>query len=140
MKRVPRGGLSWDRKVVQLICEVLVIGISPKAIQESMATLYEILNDGKTTDDLPSIDFIRRQRTVVQVIGETVSAIRLGRAAKWDQGFVDATSRGQSEFQCYLVGLLGEDFKMETITVSSCIMLTDATSERTSDSVFEQVR
>ena len=133
-----KGGLSWERKVVQIICELLVIGVNPSGIPASIATLYEHLY-GKPPDDLPSVDYIRKCRTVIQVIVETVAAIRLGRAVKWDQIFVDATTRAQSKFFAVIIGLLSEDLKMEQVTVSSCILLEDGSADTTSRMMFEQV-
>ena len=76
-----RGGLQWERRVVQIIVELLVIGVKPTQIRKSMAVLYEHLYH-RESEDLPSVDFIRKQRTVVQVIIDIISAIRLGRAKK----------------------------------------------------------
>ena len=133
-----RGGLSWERPVVQLICELLVIGVIPSQIRETLGTVYEHMY-GKTTDDLPSVDFIRKQRIVVQVLAETMSAMRLASAPKWDQGHLDATSRGQSEFEAFIVGVLDDDLVMEHITVSACIILEDGTAECTANSMFNKV-
>lgn len=58
---------------------------------------------------------------------------------KWDQLFGDATSRGQIEFFTLLIGVLGDDYEMDMITVSPCLMLKDGTAETTSDSIFAQV-
>jgi hypothetical protein len=75
-----RGGARrWPIWVVQLICELLVNGTSPAAIPSNIQTMYETLY-GKTPDEIPSVNFVRGCRVVVQVIGKTITAIKLGNA------------------------------------------------------------
>lgn len=124
--------------VVQLILELLVIGVPPAAIPSTIGTMYESLY-GVPPDDLPSVSYIRRQRTVVQVIGETVAAIKLGNAVSWDQIFYDETTRRQIPFQAMVVGLMGADFELDEFILSSCIFMRDSTSETTSDALFKKV-
>ena len=70
---------SW---VVLLFCELLIIGIPPTDILGSIYTLYETLTGVETTK-VPSVSFIRKFRTVVQVVGETITAWKLEDAESW---------------------------------------------------------
>ena len=135
-----RGGSGrWEFWVVQLICELLVIGIPPTSIPESIATVYETLY-GFSPEQVPSINFIRYCRTVVQVIGETIAAIKLGRADVYKQLFTDATSRRQTPFQALIIGLMGEDFELDPVIVSSCIFLDDERAETVAAAIVDKVR
>ena len=51
------GGSQWESWVVLLICELLIIGIPPRAIPRSIYTLYETLTGVEPTE-LPSVSFI----------------------------------------------------------------------------------
>ena len=48
------GSGRWELWVVQLICELLVIGIPPTSIPESVATMYETLY-GFPPQQVPSV-------------------------------------------------------------------------------------
>ena len=98
------GGRSWPVWVVQMICELLVNGTPPTAIPGNIRTIYETLY-GECEDDVefPSVNFCRQCRIVIQVIGETMAALKLAKAVKWNQLFTDATSRRQVSFQALLV-------------------------------------
>ena len=76
------GSCKWPVWVVQLICELLVNGTPPSAIPGNIQIMYEILH-GEETEDLQSVSFVRSCRVVVEVIGETVTAIKLAKANKW---------------------------------------------------------
>ena len=78
--------------MVLLICELLIIGIPPRAIPSIIYNLYETLT-GVETIEVPSVSFIRQCRTVVQVVGENIAAWKLADADSWHQIFTDATSR-----------------------------------------------
>ena len=71
---------------------------------------------------------------IVQVIGETIAAIKLDMAAKWDQLWTDATTRRQCPFQALLIGLMDENKKIDPGMVSSCIFLEDESAETTVES------
>ena len=57
------------------------------------------------TVELPSLWTIRRARTVILVITQTLAAYRLAKADKWGQVFTDATSRRQVTFQNLLISI-----------------------------------
>ena len=105
-------------------------------------TLYDIDLDaeGEKKVDFPSIHFFRQCRIVVQVIRETIVALKLAKAVKWNQLFTDATSRRQISFQYFLVGIMDDDFIIDSVVVSSCISVEDETSETEARCVIYMIR
>ena len=59
------GAKRWPVHVVMLICEMLVNGTPPSAVPANIQSLCAILN-GAEAEELPSIDFVRKCRTVVE--------------------------------------------------------------------------
>jgi len=117
-----------------------VTGTLPSAIPSNIGILYNILT-GEKADDLPSANFRRQCRQVVQVLGETMTAMKLSEAPKemWKQIFFDATTRHQTPFQAVIIGLLGEDGILDPVIVSSCIFLEDKSAETTVDNMIEKI-
>ena len=140
------GQRSWPVWVVQLICELLVNGTPPSSIPGNIRTMYETLYDidlnaeGEKKVEFPSINFCRECRIVVQVIGETMAALKLAKAVKWNQLFTDATSRRQVSFQALLVGIMDDDGTIDPVVVSSCIFMEDEKSETEAQCVIDKVR
>ena len=85
------GGRKWPVWVVQTICEMLTNGAPPSSIPDLLRTMVETMNGDAAVIKLPSVRFVRMCCTVVQVLGETMVAIRLGRANFWQQLFTDGT-------------------------------------------------
>ena len=139
------GGLIWPVWVAQLICEFLVIGTPPSSMPGNIRIMYETLYDidldaeGEKKVDFPSIHFFRQCRIVVQVIRETMVALKLAKAVKWNQLFTDATSRQQISFQALLVGIMEDDGMIDPLVVSSCIFMEDETSETETQCVIDKV-
>ena len=133
-----RGGRSrWPPHIVQLICEQLVNGTPPSAIPANIVTMFAI--NGIILDEVPSVNYCRQCRTVVQVIVETLAVKRLADAESWDQGFFDASSRRQVSFTCFVVGLKNANNTLETFTLSSCIFSEDETAEKQVESIINSV-
>ena len=70
------GSRSWPVWVVQLICELLVNGTPHTAIPGNISVMYESLY-GEEPDKAPSISFCQHCRVTVQVVGETMAALRI---------------------------------------------------------------
>jgi hypothetical protein len=137
LNRVGRGG-KWQPWVIQYICELLVIGTPPASIPSIISTSYQMYY-GKEPDEVPQISFVHQCRVIVQVIGETIAAIKLASAEKWDQLWTDATTRRQCPFQALIIGLMDSEKKLDPVTVSSCIFLEDETTETTVESILAKV-
>ena len=134
-----RGGRKrWSVWVVQLICELLVNGTPPTAVRGNIKIMYEMLY-GEKTDDLPSDNFVRSCCSVVEVIGETITAMKLANAGNWDQLWTDATTRRQVPFTALIIGVLGDAEKVDPVVVSSCIFMEDETSESQAKGIIGKV-
>ena len=124
--------------VVQLIYELLFNGTPPTAIPGNIKTMYETLYE-EETQETPSVNFCHSCRIVVQVIGETVTALKLAKFEKWNQLFTDATTRRQISFQALLVGIMDKDGCIDPVVVSSCIFMEDERSETEAQCVIDKV-
>ena len=82
----------WPVWVVLLICELLVNGTPPATIPANIQTMYETLY-GEPTNDLPSVSFVRSCRTIIEVMGKMITAIKLANAPNWKQLWTDTTTR-----------------------------------------------
>ena len=132
------GSRRWPVWVVQLICELLVNGTPPASIPGNIQIMYETLF-GEPTDDLPSVNFVRSCRTVVEVMGETITALKLAKAPNWKQLWTDATTRRQIPFTALIIGLLGDDDKIDPVVVSSCIFMENEKSETGAAGILTKV-
>ena len=131
------GSRRWPVGVVQLICELLVNGTPPVTVRDNIETLYWTLYK-KAPQELPSISFVRDCRTKVEVIGETITSIKLAPAPTWDQLWTDATTRRQIPFTALIIGMLGDDAKIYPVVVSSCIFTEDERSETQAEGVISR--
>ena len=132
------GGRRWPPWVVQLICELLVTGIPPSAIPQIIQTFCETLLQEKPKE-LPSVNW--ECGVIMEVIGETIVAIKLARAPKWDQLWYDGTTRRQIPFRALIIGMLAGDNNMiDPVVVSSCIFMENETSETQAEGIVDKVR
>ena len=135
-----RGGASrWPVHVVLLICELLVNGTPPTVVRKNIQTTSAFFTGKETSEPPPSVNFIRGCRSVLQIINEALSALRLGTAETWHQLFTDGTSRRQIAFQNLVIALM-ENGKLDPVIVSSCMVVEDETSENQVKSITDMVR
>ena len=87
---------------------------------------------------MPSVNFVRQCRTVLQNLNEIWSALRLGKAEKWYQMFTDGTSRWQIAFQNMVIALM-EDGTLDPVIVLSCMVVKNETSEMLVKSILDTV-
>ena len=133
-----RGGAKrWPVHIVLLICEMLVNGTNPTAVPANIQTSCAAFT-GVEAEELPSVNFVRECRVVLQNLNETLSAFRLGNATSWHQAFTDGTTRRQIAFQNLVIALL-EDGDLDPVIVSSCMYVENETSEQCVQSIIETV-
>ena len=132
------GGQRWPVWVVQMICEMLTNGAPPSAIPGLIKIMMETFTS-QEVKTLPSIRYVRHCRLIVQILGETMAAIKLGRGKYWQQLFTDGTTRRQISFQNVVIGLMGERNSVNPVVVSSCIFLENETSEKQVEAVLYKV-
>ena len=105
----------------------------PANIQTSCAAFISV-----EAEELPSVNFVRECRVVLQNLNETLSAFCLGNATSWHQVFIDGTTRRQIAFQNLVIALM-EDGDLDPVIVSSCMYMENETSERCVQSIIETV-
>lgn len=141
-KRVGRGGCSkvWPLWVTEAICDLLVHGTPPSAIPSNIATLYATFTC-EEPEELPSVNYVRQCRVLIQIIGETITAMKLAACPDWMQIFFDATTRRQIPFSAVIISLMGDEpGSFDPIIVSSCVIMRDETSERQVEGITDKVR
>ena len=123
--------------IVLLICELLINGTPPSAVPKNMKSFSARL-EGHDESEMPSVNFVRQCRVVVQNLNEMLAAYRLGLAEKWVELFTDGTARRQVAFQNLVIGLMNGD-AFESVIASSCIILEDETGEKTVEAIVNKV-
>ena len=135
-----RGGAQWPLWVTEVCCELLVNGSPPSAIPTSILTLFATLY-GEEPKIIPSLNYVRQCRVLVQIISETITAMKLAACPNWAEIFFDATTRRQIPFSAVVVSLMGDGPEtIDPIIVSSCVILEDETSETQVDGIVTKVR
>ena len=135
------GRRKWPVWVVQLVCELLVNGTPPSAVQGNIIIMYETLYGKGPVEPPPSLSFVRECRLIVQTVGETIAAMKLANAPSWAQLWTDATTRRQLPFTALIIGLLGtgEDDVIDPVVVSSCIFMEDESAETGAEGIIVKV-
>jgi hypothetical protein len=82
-----RGGASWPLWVTKVCCELLVNGSPPSAIPSSIGTLFAMLY-GKEPTSIPSLNYVRQCRVLVQSVSETITAMKLSACTNWAEIFL----------------------------------------------------
>ena len=80
-----------------MICELLISGVRPSAVPSAIHTVYETLYN-ESPEELPSVSFVRTCCVLVEVMGETLTAIKLANVPEWSQLWTDSTTRRQIPF------------------------------------------
>jgi hypothetical protein len=121
-----------------MICELLINGTQPLAVPSCIHTVYKTLYK-EEPDELPSINFVREYCVFVEVMGETLMAIKLANAPQWLQLWTNATIRRQIPFTALIIGVLAESGDIDPAVISSCIFMEDKTSEMQVDGIVKKV-
>ncbi|EJK43816.1 hypothetical protein THAOC_37702 [Thalassiosira oceanica] len=136
-----RGGSRWPNWVVLLICELLVNGVNPSAVPPTIQTSYETFYKKPLDRPPPSVNFIRECRTLIQIIGETVIAMKLSTVTNWMEILVDGTTRRQTPFVAMLISILGGDgVSIEPLIVSSCIFIEEEDADTQVDAMLAKAK
>jgi len=72
-------GNEWPLWMLQLVLEMLVNGTPPSAVSSNIASQVALTTPGVIIHSLPGDSYIRRCRTILRIIGETLTAYRLGK-------------------------------------------------------------
>jgi hypothetical protein len=99
LRKGQRGATSWPLFIWELILEMLVNGTPPTAISSNIVIFIQRFSPRIKIKETPSIWTVRRGRTVLLVVVETLAAYRLAKAKRWGQMHTDGTGRRQIAFQ-----------------------------------------
>jgi len=131
------GRKEGSGKFVLLICKLLVNGTPPSAIPGNIQSVSESVT-GVSVSHNPSVNFVRQCRVVEQNLNEMLAAYRLGKEMKWNQIFIDGTSRRQTAFQNLVMGM-ENGVLFESSIASSCIFLENETLEQQVEGILNKV-
>ena len=120
-----------------LICELLVNGSPPSAILKIMQTPSAYFT-GAEAEELSTVDFAKKTRTVVENINLMFAGMRLGNASSWQQLFTDGTSRQQIDFQNLVIGIM-DDGEFDSVIALSCVYLENESAEKQVEAVKSKV-
>jgi len=77
---------------------------------------------------------------LVQIISETIMAMKLAACFHWAEIFFDVTTRRQVPFLAVVISLMGDDNEtIDPVIVLSCVILEDETSETQVDGIVTKV-
>jgi hypothetical protein len=121
-----------------MICELLINGTQPLAVPSCTHTVYETLYK-EEPDELPSVNFVRECRVFVEVMGETLTAMKLANVPQWSQLWTNATTRRQVPFTALIIGVHAESGDIDPVVISSCIFMEVETSKMQVDGIVKKV-
>ena len=110
------GSLRWPVHTIILICEFLVNGTPPSAIPANTQTMSAALT-GSETNEISSLDYVRKCRVIVQNLNDMLAACIRGKADNWHQILTDGTTRRQITFQNLVIGLITDGY-IESVIAS----------------------
>jgi hypothetical protein len=126
--------------VTEVCCELLVNGLQTLAIPSSIMTLFAALSS-EEPKKIPSLNYVRQCWVLVQIISETITAMKLAICPNWVEFFFDATTRRQVPFSAAIISLMGDGpDTIDPMIVLSCVILEDKTSEMQVDGIVAKVR
>ena len=86
------GAPGWPVYIYELLMEQIVNGTPPSSINGNIIAHVKAFSPMTIIKELPSIWTIRRTRTILLIVVQTLAAYCLGRSDKWQQLFTDGTS------------------------------------------------
>jgi hypothetical protein len=63
---------------------------------------------GEEPKKIPSLNYVRQCRVLIQIIGETITAMKLAVCQNWAEIFFDATTCRQVPFLALVISLMGD--------------------------------
>ena len=134
-------GQRWDEVVTQLVVELLAHRTPPSAIAPNILSIVENLMPNATIiKELPSIRFIRNCRSILANVTQTLAAYEIAVADSIEQSYTDGTSRRQTAMQNFVVRIIRNGGETRRITLSSCIIATDETSQSIATAIMREFK
>ena len=135
IKKVREGNCGrprWPLNIYELIMEQLVSGTPPTSVNGNIIAHVKAFSPSTIIKELPSIWTIRRTRTILLIVVQTLAAYRLGNSKKWRQLFTDGTSRRQVAYTNLAISCeeqTEEGMMLTPLLLTSSIYATDETAE-----------
>jgi hypothetical protein len=86
------------------------------------------------------MNYVRQCQVLIQIIGETVTAMKLAVCPNWAEIFFDATTHRQVPFSAVVISLMGDGPEsIDSIIVSLFVVLEDETLETQVDGIVTKV-
>ena len=104
-RRGKHGSKSWPLYIWELILEQLVSGTPLTSVNDNIVAHVKKFSPTTKINELPSIWTIRRARTVLLVVVQTLATYRIAKADRWGQLFSDETMRRQVSFQNLIISV-----------------------------------
>ena len=93
----PGSAKRWPVHILLLICELLVNGTHLSAVPVNIQRMCAVFTSVKAKE-LPTVNFVRECRVMLQNVNESLSAFQLDNANRWHQVFANGTTRQQLVF------------------------------------------
>jgi hypothetical protein len=135
-----RGATSWPHFVWELIIKQIVNGTPPSSICANIVMFIQRFSPMTVIKETPSIWTVRRGRTVLFVLGETLAIYRLAKAKKWGQLHTDGTGRRQIAMQDLSFSIQNDkDGLFEPLLLTSSIIPKDECSETVAEAILDAI-
>ena len=134
------GSYTWPICMLQLILKQLINGTLPAVISPNIVSqaALDMPRVKVIVKELPSTNFIRSCRTILQIIGETLAAYRIGKVEQRDQLLSDGTDRHHTALQNLVISVIYEEC-MHPLILSTSIIFKGETSEQQVESVLSTI-
>ena len=132
-------GRRWPLHIIQLFLELLVAGVPPSSVNASIVAFVKVVapHIKIVLEELPSIWFIRRCRTVLLTLCTLLAAHRLASAKKWGAFHSDGTARRHIDIIDLTITIQEEAVKEYVpILFSASILPEDGTAESQHDAIL----
>ena len=128
----------WPMHIIQLILELLVAGVPPSSVNASIVAFVKVTapHIKILLEELPSIWFIRRCRTVLLTLCTLLAAHRLASAKKWGAFHSDGTGRRHLDIIDLTITIEEAVNEYVPILFSASILPEDGTAESQHDAIL----
>ena len=128
----------WPMHIIQLILELLVAGVPPSSVNASIVAFVKVVapHIKILLEELPSIWFIRRCRTVLLTLCTLLAAHRLASAKKWGAIHSDGTGRRHIDIIDLTITIEEAINEYVPILFSASILPEDGTAESQHDAIL----
>ena len=128
----------WPLDIIQIILEQLHNCTKPSAIPLNIESQARLLMSNKDiiVKELPSLQYFRRFRGELRIIGEIMAVYRLSKQPKWYQLLTDSTTRQQVHLSSLFISTK-EDNELQALVLTSAHIGIRETSKEEVSSILQ---